>query len=228
MKDNFAKSISAFAYALFLLLFTTSLLAAPARYGYNRDEDTNTVLREMRDSLDALRHEINNHDTELHMFEERVNNQEATIASFRQQVQDSNQANKDLLKGSNSSFDSKIVSLEASNRNIVADLQQLKSHANESSTALTQYKQKMSDLEKLIILQNQNIDSLQAGLQSLVEAIQVKENIGSIANTKGYKIKAGDSLEKIARAHHTTIKAIKELNNLSNDRIIVGQTIQIP
>lgn len=226
MKDNFIKSTV--ACALFFQLLTTSSLISAPRYGYNRDEDTVTALREVRDSLDALRHEVNNHDTELRMFEERINNQEATIGSFRQQVQDSNQANRDLLRGNSSSFESKIASLETSNRNIIADLQQLKSHANETANALALYKQKVSDLEKLIVLQNQNIDSLQTALQSLVDAIQVKENITSASGTRSYKIKAGDSLEKIARAHHTTIKAIKEVNNLSNDRIIVGQTIQIP
>jgi LysM repeat protein len=43
-----------------------------------------------------------------------------------------------------------------------------------------------------------------------------------------YRIKPGDSLEKIARANQTTVQAIKELNGLTNDRIVVGKLLQLP
>lgn len=41
-------------------------------------------------------------------------------------------------------------------------------------------------------------------------------------------VKKGDSLDKIARANGTTIKAIKEANQLKNDRLKVGQILQVP
>lgn len=196
--------------------------AAPRRYGY--EDDTSTTLREIRDSLDALRHEVNNHEAEIRMAEERSSNQEATISSMRQMLQDSTQANKEILKGNASTVDGKIANLESINKGLAADIVQLKSHANESSTALGQYKQKISELEKLVSQQSQNIEHLQAALRSLTEALGGSTADGS--NT--YRVKSGDSLEKIARAHNTTIRAIKELNRLSNDRIVIGQTLQMP
>lgn len=42
------------------------------------------------------------------------------------------------------------------------------------------------------------------------------------------KVKRGDSLDKIARANGTTIKAIKESNNLKNDLLNIGQVLKIP
>lgn len=41
-------------------------------------------------------------------------------------------------------------------------------------------------------------------------------------------VKKGDSLDKIARANGTTIKALKEANQLKNDRLKVGQVLQLP
>jgi LysM repeat protein len=43
-----------------------------------------------------------------------------------------------------------------------------------------------------------------------------------------YTVKSGDALEKIARQHNTTVKAIKAANNLRTDRINVGQKLKIP
>lgn len=41
-------------------------------------------------------------------------------------------------------------------------------------------------------------------------------------------VKKGDVLEKIAKAHGTSVRAIKERNDLKNERLSVGQTLFIP
>ena len=45
---------------------------------------------------------------------------------------------------------------------------------------------------------------------------------------KVYVVKPGDSLGEIALKHKTSISNLKKLNNLNNDRIIVGQKIKVP
>ena len=49
-----------------------------------------------------------------------------------------------------------------------------------------------------------------------------------VADTNIYVVKSGDMLEKIAKAHGTTVKAIKSANNMKTDRINVGQKLKIP
>lgn len=41
-------------------------------------------------------------------------------------------------------------------------------------------------------------------------------------------VKKGDSLEKIAKANHTTVDQILKLNNLSNSMLKIGQVLKIP
>ncbi len=41
-------------------------------------------------------------------------------------------------------------------------------------------------------------------------------------------VKSGESLSKIARQHGTTIRAIRDANNLRTDRILVGQRLKLP
>lgn len=41
-------------------------------------------------------------------------------------------------------------------------------------------------------------------------------------------VKRGDVLERIARANHTTVAAIKQVNALKGERLIIGQVLRIP
>jgi len=55
---------------------------------------------------------------------------------------------------------------------------------------------------------------------------------GSTASSPGaeqvYTVKSGDSLSKIATDFGTTVKALRALNNLKTDKIVVGQKLKIP
>jgi peptidoglycan endopeptidase LytE len=52
----------------------------------------------------------------------------------------------------------------------------------------------------------------------------------AVESTSGeaYTVKSGDTLTKIAKAHGTTVKAIKAASNLTTDHIKVGQKLNIP
>lgn len=41
-------------------------------------------------------------------------------------------------------------------------------------------------------------------------------------------VKKGDALEKIARANNTTVDAIKKANNLTNNKLNIGQLLKVP
>ncbi len=45
---------------------------------------------------------------------------------------------------------------------------------------------------------------------------------------KTYTVKSGDTLTKIAADFKTTVRAIRTANNLTTDRITVGQKLKIP
>jgi LysM repeat protein len=43
-----------------------------------------------------------------------------------------------------------------------------------------------------------------------------------------YVVKSGDTLDRIARAHRTTVQALKAANGLTSDRIAAGQSLKMP
>lgn len=50
----------------------------------------------------------------------------------------------------------------------------------------------------------------------------------NLAKSLIYTVKSGDTLTRIAKAHGTTVKALKAANSLENDRIVVGTKLKIP
>ena len=47
-------------------------------------------------------------------------------------------------------------------------------------------------------------------------------------NVIRYRVKRGDTLSELAVKHRTSVKTIKRLNRLNNDRILIGQYLIIP
>lgn len=73
--------------------------------------------------------------------------------------------------------------------------------------------------------------SLNAGGALFNTYIYFKPQNGSIQIQKParqYVVQSGDSLWRIARAHHTTVQAVKAANKLNSNLIVKGQVLQIP
>ncbi|HVV73147.1 MAG TPA: LysM peptidoglycan-binding domain-containing protein, partial [Verrucomicrobiae bacterium] len=51
---------------------------------------------------------------------------------------------------------------------------------------------------------------------------------GTGTGEHAYTVVSGDSLSKIATHFGTTVKALRSLNNLKTDRIVVGQKLKVP
>jgi LysM repeat protein len=50
----------------------------------------------------------------------------------------------------------------------------------------------------------------------------------TVSDPSLYTVKSGDSLERIAKAHKTTVKELQKLNNLTTTQIKVGQKLKMP
>ena len=53
-------------------------------------------------------------------------------------------------------------------------------------------------------------------------------DVAAAGDTTSYTVKSGDSLTKIARMHHTTVKTIMALNDMKRTSIRAGQKIKLP
>lgn len=176
-----------------------------------------------------MRHELTNHESEIRMIEEKLNNHEETLDALRQTLLDNDELHKNLLKDNNSNLSGKVEALEAKVRGLASDFGVLKTHANDSTVILGQYKQKIHDLEKILEAQRNQLSHLETAMRSLTDLIQVKESLTEPSEEqKIYRVQSGDTLEKIARNQRTTIQALREKNHLTHDKIFIGQKLVIP
>ena len=218
--------------ALFLLLCLLTPFAGEAarnnRYSY--EEDKSVVLREILDGLEELRHEVRNHETEIRTFDEKFKNQEDILDSLRQQTADSLKTVKEALKNQTTAVETRLSGHDSTSKGLSSDL---RTQAQDTANILSDYKTRILDLEKSLEVQNRNIDNLQHAVRALADALQTKEgevfaSASPNNSSKSYRVKPGDSLGTIAKQNGTSVKRLKELNNLTGDQIKIGQKLQLP
>jgi LysM repeat protein len=164
------------------------------------------TLHEVQTNLDDVRHDISCFKTDLQILEERTRSSESALASLKQE------------QGQVAKLSQQLANLEkkwgAQDKLKQTDeLQKLLAHANETTLALTQFKERIQELENELLSQGRKFDK-----------IAKKETSPS----NHYKVRPGDSLEKIARAHNTSVEKVKKLNHLETDRIVPGQQLTLP
>lgn len=196
------------------IIMSAASFAAPAR--------TNS----RNEGYDILRHHVSNHESELRIVEAKFQNLETIIDALRQQIERQGFEHQEVATSSARSNTSKVADVEFLVKGLATELQQVKCYINELTGALASYKQNFTDMEKAMALQNQNLQHLQAAMKNVMEALDSKDS-DEIA-MEVYRVKSGDSLGKIAETRRISIKAIKELNGLKDDRIIVGQKLKLP
>ncbi len=182
------------------------------------------TLHEVQTNLDDIRHDVNCYQTEIQILDGRIKHYENALASLKQQDLEKQQAKIDQLSQQIHALEKKWTMVEKAQNTDAKDVEQLLSHANETTAALSQLKSRLQELEQDLLSQNRRFDEL----------AKIKDHLETIAKGMGgesfktYKVRSGDSLEKIARAHHTLVEKIKKVNRLDQDLIVVGQELKIP
>jgi LysM repeat protein len=172
-----------------------------------------------------LQNQVQNHEAELRTFEDRFQNQEEIVDSLRKQTQEAIRNIHEAQNNQRKLWEAKWANQENATKEMALGL---KSYASDSAAILEEYRKRILELEKIIEIQNRNIENLQVSLRSFLAAFHSKEaEPVSASSPQLYSVKAGDSLEKIARAHKTSIKKLKELNQLTGDHIIIGQKLRL-
>ncbi len=219
---------------LFLLLITSSLWGAVAEAAsIGNYAPLPETIQKINTNIGELRQRSHNLEVEVHQVEERFGSMEAIVDGLRRQVTELSRNVRDHSEASKVSLESRMGNLELMATQVHSDLQLVKTRYNDSSTSSSQYKQEIYEMQQQLNAQERraeqqerNIENLQTALKVLTEALQVGEDKENSSNE--YRVKAGDSLDKIAQSHGTTVKVLKELNGLTTDRIKINQKLKLP
>jgi LysM repeat protein len=158
---------------------------------------------EIQADIEDLKHSLHGTQIDLNLLEGKVKNHPS----------------KD--KGQTELLERRLSSLEKRQDKIAADLQLLSSHINDLAKTFSKEKENaFKDVEE--------ISKLKETLTLLLKTMRTQSlEAPSKPDVKTYKVKQGDSLERIARLHHSSVEAIKKANHLTDDRIIIGQELRV-
>lgn len=202
--------------ALLTLTAICCAIAAHARplSGYY----ANPEIDELRIELDDLKHALNTTQVELGLLDERLQKQNIALTGVKGQTSGASSISAQVA-----TLEKKVLSLEKTLDKVSNDLRTL-------NTSLTQTLSKVLSIEGDLTSHDKRLDEvakLKGTLTSISKAIG-QQPATAATSGKTYCVKAGDSLEKIARNHKSSVDALRKINNLSNDLINIGQELRLP
>lgn len=166
--------------------------------------DQDHVFDELRTEIADLKHALHTTEVELKLLEDRFDNQEPAQKGASADV---------------ASLQKKMSSLEKNIDKINVDLRSLMTYANQTTTSLTEYKNQIQEIDKKL----EEIGKLRSTLSQFSKGYTVAAE----ASSQTYRVKSGDSLEKIARKFQVSVESLKENNDLKSDKIVIGQELVI-
>jgi LysM repeat protein len=161
------------------------------------------LFEEMRTEIADLRHALHGTEMEVKLLEERLENQDAKKSSA---------GHEDTV-----SLQRKVTALEKTIDKMSNDLKSLMAYANQTTSSLAQYRDHIQEIDRKI----NEVAKLRSALTTISKTYSSSEG-------QTYRVKSGDSLEKVARKFNVSVEALKKDNRLSSDKIVIGQDLTIP
>lgn len=213
----------AIAYSVLTILtcFKSSLAAVPVPSAAAQQ----AAFRDVHTAINALKYSTHNHELELQQASERFQNIEEMLSAVRRELNAQQQQQNEQLHTKTCDLKLKVHAVESDVQKLSSDIQQMRDLVKESLATLAQHKKLLDTLVQRESVREKNVEHLQTALHSLMEAMQLPE---ASKKAETYRVKSGDTLEKIAMARKTSVKVLKELNGLLTDRIREGQELKLP
>ncbi|MBS0656333.1 MAG: LysM peptidoglycan-binding domain-containing protein [Verrucomicrobia bacterium] len=186
--------------------------------------DTAPITRKIQ----SIDHSLSNLDQEIATLQQKSQNQDLVLDSIHREVSGLLQAVKESQSKAENSNGTRLKTIEKNIEKTFSDLKQLKTSLNDNVSLLAQLQKTAKEQESLIQLQAEQIKDLESAMRLLASAIQGKPSKTKELSDQQYQVKSGDTLEKIAKAHKTTVEALKAKNGLEKNTIFPGQTLELP
>lgn len=214
-----------FLYKLFIPFILIFVGCSPLRTSpHDERYQWELTIHEVQTNLDDLRHDTNCFETEIQILDGRIKCFENALASLKQQEIEKQQNRIDQIAHQLAALERKWTSFEKKQDANREGMEHLSLHSKETNIALTQFKNRIEELETEVLSQNRRLEALsklKANIETLTKALKAD-------GQKIYKVRSGDTLEKIAKNNKTDVATLKQLNQLSQDLIVVDQELKIP
>jgi LysM repeat protein len=206
---------------LITALVAAGILHARPLTGY----DTSSDVDQLRLELDDVKHALHSTQVECSLLDERLRKQDSALKGIKGENQTKEASSLSLLSAQILSLEKKVFNFENTLTKAAGDLRTLNSLLAQALAKIQTLEANLSQHDKRL----DEVSKLKGTLTSISKAIgQRPSSEASHAVKRLYRVKAGDSLEKIARSHRVSVDSIRKINNLLEDKIVIGQELRIP
>lgn len=195
---------------LVLLATSCSSMTSSSREARHQME---LSIHKIKTDLEEFKHDLNTYEIEHHVLEGQFMDLEKVVTHNKKHLSQVSPNRLETMLANLKAFEKHLSMVEKNQERILRDMVQLSNHANETSAALSQYKNEIAALKN-------TLETHSNPTQGITTAFD--------ENFYYYTVSPGDSLEKISNQFSVSINAIKDVNQLSTDLIKVGETIKIP
>ncbi|MBM3195537.1 MAG: LysM peptidoglycan-binding domain-containing protein [Chlamydiae bacterium] len=202
---------------LFALLVSCSNLVVSQRSDKQQMEFS---VQKLKNEIEDLKQEMKAYQIEVSILEGKMMNHDEDLGYL--QAQDLPGKNGGRSLDSQTLMEKKVLEIERTLELLVRRFDRIEIESKEIAKSVGIYKQRFQDYEKFLQSQNDSIQELGKLKRNLKE---IREDA---LETTTYRVRAGDSIDKIARQFATTPEQLKKMNQLHNDLILVGQEIRVP
>lgn len=157
------------------------------------------ILEEIRIDLEDLKHELKTTQVDLNLLDEQIKKQKKIAPPLDHQ-------------GKIDTIEKKILKMESRIDAIVSDLHTLSQQSAQILNQIQAHEHRLNEVVKL-----------KSTLTSLSKALGTPTS----SPQKIHRVVAGDSLEKIARTYHIPVATLKKINQLTTDKIFIGQELKV-
>jgi LysM repeat protein len=231
-REVFLKSrFSLFSFVLLFLLSGCAMRAENEHYIAKQE----SAFQSVRADLEELKHRLHNFEVDLRIVTERLVDQDGNSHQRQEEVVQETMMRHQEVSKRVATLERKQGILAKSGEAAVGDIQNLRTHANRSTESLQQFERAVGQVgqrvKKLELQLNKEVAGLKAAAETLLRAVENPQEFQANSWSKrgnSYKVISGDTLERIASRHDTSVEAIKLRNHLSSDLIVIGQELELP
>ena len=210
-------NVSRFFFAL-----TTFLVGCTGSVS-QQAQQTETLLHALRTEIEEVKSDLGSHQMELNILEGKLVAQEDSLIQLREESLQKAFVKLEKLQVVATQMERRASQLEKLQEETLAEVKQMVQLAQDVQKTSLIYKERFGQLDdKLEGQQLLLTDLMRLKKELLLQLASVDQPM------QYYKVKAGDTLEKIARQTHTSVEFLKKTNRLSGDQILVGDSLLVP
>lgn len=164
---------------LFVPIFLSGCATTMMGNSKNDKHQTEMALHKARTDVEEMRCELNTTQSQLQILANKLSNQELMLSTLKQDTVNQQQTRLDELAAALTQLEKSSKQLLKRHEEALADLQGLATQASDTQTALSQYKEKISEVEHKLATQTQQIEDIARMKQTVDELAQLSTSPSS-------------------------------------------------